>query len=116
MSDPSVSQAHRAFDLLMELWDEPWKVKNSIWHYEVYKICGPSPAPEFSVLLGDEVELLVNGGRGQFKGEIGIVTSFNGRTAEIRVPGKIAPGETSEYAGPYSCDQFKFVRRAGGDK
>ena len=116
MSDPTISQAHRAFDLLMELWNEPSKIKCVNWQHQVYKICGPSTAPEFSVLPGDLVELLVDGHRGKFKGEIGVVQCFDGRQAGIRVPGKIAPGEIEEYVSPYGREQFKVVRRSGEPK
>lgn len=112
MSDPTLSQAKSAYDLLLVLWDDPSIIDNCEWQSAVYKVMGPSTAPKFSVMVGDDVELLVDGFRGKFKGEIGVVTGFDGRIAGIRVPGKVVPGETEEYCGPYSRDQFKVVKRA----
>jgi hypothetical protein len=115
MSDPTISQAQQAYDLLLVLWDDPKMLKDWSWQHAVYEVMGPSTAPEFSVNPGDKVRLLVDGTRGKFKGEIGIVTGFDGNIAGIRVPGKIAPGETSEYCGPYHRSQFKLVGRADED-
>lgn len=111
MSDPTLSQAKEAYDLLLVLWDDPSMIDDAQWQHAVYKVMGPSTAPKFSVLPGDEVILLVDGARGQFKGERGIVTSFDGRIAGIRVPGKKAPGEDQEYCGPYGREQFRIVKR-----
>lgn len=61
--------------------------------------------------VGDEVILLVDGFRGKFKGERAIVASKSGKNNYgIRVPGKVAPGETEEYVGPYFRNQFRLLR------
>lgn len=65
--------------------------------------------------VGDDVILLVDGCRGKFKGEKGVVSSRGGGSGPhgasygIRVPGKIAPGEKEEYAGPYFRSQFRLI-------
>lgn len=65
--------------------------------------------------VGDEVILLVDGCRGKFKGEKGVITSRGGGSGPhgasygIRVPGKIAPGEKEEYVGPYFRKQFRLL-------
>lgn len=61
--------------------------------------------------VGDEVILLVDGFRGKFKGEKGVVSCRSGKNDfAIRVPGKIAPGEKEEYVGPYFRNQFRLLR------
>ncbi len=79
----------------------------------------PGTAAELAIALrghlakahvGDEVILLVDGFRGKFKGEKGVIQSHDGGNSYgIRVPGKIAPGEKEEYVGPYFRNQFRLI-------
>jgi hypothetical protein len=108
MSDLKISEALEAHRLLTQLWNDPAILNKATWLLETTDLLGSSPSP-YILCPGDKVELLVNGVRGQFKGEIGVVVRGNKNYAHIRVPGKIAPGEIEEYQGPYSIGQFKKV-------
>lgn len=108
MNDLKISEALEAHRLLTQLWSDPTLLNKATWLLETTDLLGVSPSPEI-ISPGDKVELLVDGCRGEFKGEIGIVVRGNKDYATIRVPGKIAPGETEEYQGPYGRGQFRKV-------
>lgn len=63
---------------------------------------------------GDEVELLVDGIHGKYKGRRGVVTHADGDSCGVRVPDALVsdgPGKTRTYVGPYLREQLRLVRR-----
>lgn len=111
MKQPDFDHHRKCYELLKQVWDDPELVRNPRWQNEVEAILGPSEC-RVPLFPGDEVELLVDGYRGKFKGHTAIVTHADGYGLGVRVPGKFAPGETEEYCGPYNRNQVKLLRRA----
>jgi hypothetical protein len=108
---PDFDHHRKCYDLLGEVWDDPERVKHPAWQKAVYRLLGPSECEEL-LFPGDEVELLADGCRGQFKGRTAVVISSGDSYAEVRVPGEVVPGETAEYSGMYFRNQLKLLRRA----
>lgn len=54
MSDPSISQAKAAYDLLLVFWDDPSVAAKPSWLRAVHQVYGPSTAPCFSSALQQE--------------------------------------------------------------
>jgi predicted RNA binding protein YcfA (HicA-like mRNA interferase family) len=110
IASPPPPDAEKVLDLLRQVWNSPEKVQSPTWQTAVLELIGPSACTE-RLFPGDEVELLVDGFRGKFRGETGIVTNARGDHVGIRIPGKRVPGETEDYCGPYTRSQVRFLRR-----